>query len=288
MSRPEIPAELLRVIGTAYPELSERPVRVLPGGQFSFAVLLDERLVLRFPRHQFGVSKLRREAELLAAIAPRLPASVPAPVRVELDRDLPGAFVAHCFIPGSVLSSGMVERMDPQAAQRLASGAGMFLAALHRTDLASVPMTVPRQDFSAVARDLREGTAELLWPRMNAAGQRRAATELAGLDSVAARPAVLCHCDIGGNLVYDATTLALGVIDFGEAMLTNPVLDAASLSVLGPGFMQAAAKSYPLLGDCLEDARRLRATFALQDALGGAAQEDWDYVDRILDVYQRS
>lgn len=129
---------------------------------------------------------------------------------------------------------------------------------------------------------------ELLWPRINAAGRRRAETELAGLDFVADRPPVLCHCDIGGNLIYDGTTSHIGVIDFGEAMLTNPVLDATSLSVLGPRFMQAAARTYPLLADCLDDAQRLRATFALQDALGGAAQEDWGYVDRILDLYQRT
>ena len=283
-----IPADVRHVVAAAYPELSGRPLNPLAEGQFSLAVLLDETLVLRFPHHRFGGSKLRREAELLSAIAQGLPAPVSVPVRVELDRDSPGAFVAHHFIPGRIVRRQMLEHLDPPAAQQLASAAGGFLAALHRIDPSAVPAAVPRQDFRAFAADLRARTMEVLWPRMNGAGRRRAGIELAGLDSVVDRPPVLCHCDIGGNLIYDETLSQMGVIDFGEAMLTNPVLDAASLSVLGPGFMQAVARTYPLLADCLADADRLRATFALQDALGGAAQEDWGYVDRILDAYQRT
>lgn len=152
MNQPRIPAEVRQVIATAYPGLSGRPARPLAEGQFSLAVLLDETLVLRFPRHRFGAAKLRREVELLVSIAQGLPAPVSAPVRVELDRDPPGAFVAHRFIPGRPASRRMLERLDAQAAQQLASAAGTFLTALHRTDLAAVPATVPRQDFRALRR----------------------------------------------------------------------------------------------------------------------------------------
>lgn len=282
----EIPLHIRRAITRAYPDLSGGLLRQLGDGQFSLAVLLDETLVLRFPRHPFGVAKLRREADLLTVIARNLPVPVSAPIRIELDPGPPNAFVAHHLVPGTRISRGMLDGLESEVVQQAGSATGTFLAALHETDPVVVPPSVPRRDVRAFADDLRAATVETLWQRMNARGRRRAEAELAALELIANREQVLCHCDIGGNLIYDQPGSQLGVVDFGEAMVTSPVLDVASLSVLGVEFMAAAARRYPLLSDCLDEARAVRATFALQDALGGAAQDDWAYVDRILHGYQ--
>ncbi len=180
----------------------------------------------------------------------------------------------------------MLDGLEPEVVQHAGSATGTFLAALHGIDPAVIPQSVPHRDLHAFARELRAGTVDMLWQRMNARGRRRAEAELAGLDLIADRKHVLCHCDIGGNLIYDQARSQLGVVDFGEAMVSSPILDVASLSVLGPRFMAAAARTYPLISDCFDEAQALRATFALQDALGGAAQDEWAYVDRILDGYQ--
>lgn len=124
-----------------------------------------------------------------------------------------------------------------------------------------------------------------LRPRMNDEQWRRLETELKTLASLSTDRTGLCHTDIGGNILYDEETESVAFIDFGSAIVADPVLDVASLSVLGPRFVANCADRYGLVGERLEDARIVRATFHLQDALYGARQDDWDYVDAILSSY---
>jgi hypothetical protein len=85
---------------------------------------------------------------------------------------------------------------------------------------------------------------------------------------------------VGG--LYDDFTDAISFIDFGSAMITDPVLDVASLSLLGPELNAQLAGEYPILAACADDAAVVAATFHLQDALYGARQGDWSYVRDLL------
>ena len=98
-------------------------------------------------------------------------------------------------------------------------------------------------------------------------------------------PTVLCHTDLGGNIVFDDDTGAVGVIDFGSCMVTHPAFDLATLSVLGDDFVTACLTTNPDLGRAVDHAGAVRGTFALQDAIYGARQQDWGYVDDVLAGY---
>ena len=85
---------------------------------------------------------------------------------------------------------------------------------------------------------------------------------------------MLCHTDLGGNLLFNDATGRLAVIDFADSTITHPAFDVASLSVLGDALVEAGA-----------DALVVRATFALQDTRNAAGQGDWRYVDEVLAGY---
>lgn len=126
----------------------------------------------------------------------------------------------------------------------------------------------------------------LLAPRMSSRARRRATRELNALAGIERNePTVVCHTDLGGNLVWDAVRNRLGVIDFGGAGLSDPVLDLASLTVLGPEVTSRVADQTPHLSGRLNDAQVIRRTFALQDALLSAKQERWHDVAAVLDRY---
>jgi aminoglycoside phosphotransferase (APT) family kinase protein len=111
------------------------------------------------------------------------------------------------------------------------------------------------------------------------------AAELRAFASLDRHDRSLCHGDIGGNLVWDPGNQRLGVIDFGGACISDPVLDLASLLALDESLAAAVAAQVPHLGGRVKDAQAIRATFALQDALYGAAQGDWPHVEQVLGSY---
>src|SRR5437588_11979073 len=63
-----------------------RTVEVEGEGQLSSAFRVDDDLVVRVPRHAFGVERLRHEVALLAAIRAEMSVAVPEIVDVVLDQ----------------------------------------------------------------------------------------------------------------------------------------------------------------------------------------------------------
>ena len=254
-------------------------------GQLSTAVRVDGDLIVRFPKHAFGIDRLKFEVKLLDRVRPHLTLQVPQIVRVELDRPVGQAFVAHRAIAGVILTAERVRATPPDTTAAIARQVATILEQLHSLVEPAASLGAPVMAPAAFAASLAAEVETLLAPRMTSRAAARAEQELADLATVPGTPLALCHTDIGGNILWDDATNRIAVIDFGSCFVTHPALDVASLSVLGEDFMDECASHYPLLGELQEPATRVRATFALQDALYGARQDDWPYVDDILASY---
>ena len=179
-----------------------------------------------------------------------------------------------------------VVRRWPQARLRVvAAQVATFLKELHPLIEEGRAATAPEVRPRGFAAHLSAEVDKLLAPRASGAAIKRARQELADLGALPDSPIAVCHTDLGGNIVVDDLTDSVGVIDFGSCFITHPALDVASLSVLGDDFVDACAADYPLLATVAAEAAAVRRTFALQDALYGARQEEWSYVDGILREY---
>jgi aminoglycoside phosphotransferase (APT) family kinase protein len=253
-----------------------RAVQVEGEGQLSWAFRVDNELVVRVPRHAFGVERLRYEVALLAAIRPRLTVTVPEIVDAILDRPAGEAYVVHRCIPGRILDLASVEAMEPSRLESVGRQIGIFLRELHAIDVADLdaPRLTPSGFAAQLAAEVDAVPSDVV-TKTQVAGLHRT---LRALATVPDSPMVLCHTDIGGNILVDDADGSVGVIDFGSCFVTHPALDVASLSVLGTTVLVAAASEYPLLGALSAEADAVRQTFMCQDVLYGARQQDWDYI----------
>jgi aminoglycoside phosphotransferase (APT) family kinase protein len=183
--------------------------------------VVNEELVVRFPRPEFGRRTANVEAE--ARVLEALPPAARAP-RLELVS--PNGYSALRLVEGT---SGEERRPPRETWPALARDVREALAAVHATP---PPAGVPR--------------ARLL--RMDALLARaRRDAPLAGLDPAALtepRPGrgsvkeVLCHGDLKGEhfLLDDRDRLA-GIIDWADACVCDPVRDLAGIVIwLGPAF----------------------------------------------------
>jgi len=247
-------------------------------GQLSTAWRVDDELVVRVPKHPFGVERLQFEVRLLASIGARLEgiAAVPRIVDARLDLPVGRAYVAHRRIPGTLLHVQDIASLPRAGVDRIGAQVGRFLRELHAIDVADLP-EVPVRTAQQFAADLAAEVDSLLRPRVRPDQLDELETTLRHLARLPSAPMVLAHTDIGGNIVVDHDD-GVGIIDFGSCFVTHPAFDVASLSVLGPEVVQAAAAEYPLLGELQDEAEVVAQTFFLQDALYGARQDDWEYV----------
>jgi len=269
-------------MGDGVPELQDffpgRSITLEGEGQLSIAWRVDDELVVRVPKHPFGVDRLLFEVRVLKSIGTRLDAAASLPRIVDARLDLPVgyAYVAHRRIPGRILRRTDLASLPQDRVEHIGAQVGRFLRELHALDLADVP-DVPVRTPQQFAADLTIEVERLLRPRIRPDQVAALQATLRDVAALAPKPSVLAHADIGGNIVVDDEG-HVGIIDFGSCLATHPAFDVASLSVLGEDLVRAAAAEYPLLGKLRREAEVVAKTFLLQDALYGAKQQDWEYV----------
>lgn len=242
------------------PTLAVHQVHLLGEGWDSSAFLVDERLVVRFPKRPAVAETLLREARLLPELAPLLPCPLPrfsflAPSGG--DQGLP--FAAYPLVAGTPLEH--VSLTEPARA-RLAGDCGRFLAALHRFALKRArALGLETEHISSgpagwAAFRLRATRAAA--PLLADQEQQRLSSwfDRAEADGITRFSPVLAHADLGDeHLLVDPESGALtGVIDWADATIGDPAMDFAGfLNALGDEGAQRALATY----DAPADARIL-------------------------------
>jgi aminoglycoside 2''-phosphotransferase len=276
-------ARLVRRVREVYPELNVATTRLISGhGQNNLVLVVDGRLVFRFPRHAAGVAALPREAAILRALGGRLPLTIPEPRYVACDEPEVGrAFLGYPMLPGQPLRRETLEATtDRRALAALGEQIGNFLRHLHAVPPGDVlPAEVAGFDGLAFWRDLYARIERRLFEHMRpdarAATARHFEAFLTDPASAAFRPA-LVHGDFGtGNILHDPEQpIATGVIDFGHTGIGDPAVDFAALPWTPRPFLDGLAAAYPEVTGAPDRVRFYRGTFALQEALFGVEQGD--------------
>lgn len=264
---------------------ADSSARVLGEGQFCVAVLVEPDIVVRFPRHVLGIEQLRHERKVVAVLDGRLDVMVPAPLAAELDNPPGQAFAAHRLVPGDLVTRNILNDLGRGDTDQLHDQVASLLLGLKAATSAARSVGVRTASLGELAASMAADVDALLRDRMSPPQLARATAELRALAGVDRRDRSLCHADLGGNLVWDPSEKRLGVIDFGGACVSDPVLDLASLSALDESLAAGVAAQVSHLVGRVDDAQPVCATFALQDALYGAHQGDWRHVDEVLGSY---
>ena len=243
----------LALVRARYPDLAGERIAPIRHGWDTYAFLVDEQWIARVPRRDEAERSLRREAELLVAIAPRLPSPVPHVERVSEESP---AVVVTRRIAGSPATG------EAKTGAEL----GRFLAALHAVPVESVPL--PRASVAdwRAEHDRRRGQFEEHVFQFLGAGERRKARSLFASVEFDFEP-IPVHGDVAislGQLLPRAETLVVttpqpaaqevaaraGAMAQKTGMRLTGVVENMSGDVFGSGGGQSLADELgiPLLG----------------------------------------
>ncbi len=136
---------LLAAVHAAFPDLQGAPFTVLTHSWDSVAIAVGP-MTFKFPQSETAAASLRREADLLHVIRPRLPVPVPDMTLFEG----PPLFSAHRTIAGDHLPPDAYAALPEAAKARLGATLGIFYAQLHGipTDLTLAAGAITAQPWA--------------------------------------------------------------------------------------------------------------------------------------------
>ena len=275
MGSTAIPATYRRVVGAGVAVELRR-------GQYA-DVLVDTAhgRVLRFPRYESGRAALPSLIKRLRA-ARRLGLPAPAPLDADPDAPVGAAHLTMELLPGVGLRDEAITALGALQRERLVGDLVKLLAALRSAELAAWP-TADRARWPGYWTDrwlaLRERVHADVIPSLDPAAGARAAREVEDAVRAAHEAGAehLTHGDLGGaNVLVDPGDGSLtGVLDWDDSGPGDPAIDLASLAAsLPPPVFDRLCRHDVVARRALPRARAYAATFALQDAVFGLANDD--------------
>ena len=277
--------ELARaLVREQFPAIRADSVELVSAGWDYTVHRVDGAWAFRFPRRAVVLEPMRREIEVLPALAPSLPVPVPAAAHIGAPADgYPWPFYGARWLAGreATLADGR-EALAPQL--------GRFLRQLHDTSLPGLPVdSNGRADMARRVPVTREALAaiEELWPAPPVVAEL--------LEAAEALPPperlVVCHGDLHfRQLLVDGPRLT-GVVDWVDVCLSDPGIDLmVAYAFLPPGARPAFFAAY---GDVAEASHvrarvlalnlsAILARYAHAEGNGPVEQEALASLDRAL------
>lgn len=253
-------AEARRWLADSAPWLADSSIVEFGSGWDNAAFLVDDELVVRFPRRELAVELLETEWKILPKLAGILPLAVPRPEISGVSTDER----AWPFVGYRVLTGQTACRVDPGPATRAAHAEvlGHFLGTLHAItpshakELGAEPDRWRRSEAGYRRERALEALAEAVtedW--LDASLAKGLGRRLARSEGVEARFDCLCHGDLyARHLLVEGERLT-GIIDWGDLHLGDPSVDVAvALTYLPPGALDAFQDAYGRVRPPLDDA----------------------------------
>ncbi len=249
-----------RVIREQFPRVKAEKVVRVGSGWDNDVYRVDRIWAFRFPRRAEVVSGLRSECAMLEYLAPLLCVQVPVAVSRGVPCDgFPYPFVGYRWLEGK---GGDCAVFDKGARSALAGALGNILSVLHGLDTSLLPVVLPHargvgQRVAAMRRRFSE-LVELLGERQANLWAKRWWRE-AELP-VYQGGARYLHNDIGSeHLLFNDRTRVVGLIDFTDQALGDPVLDLIGLYTwFGPDFVREMVAHIASWAFSERDMQRLR------------------------------
>jgi len=274
----DIPSSYLRKIRAVYPNLSLDHLELNQDALVNDVVIVDRKLVCRFPRTEWAREVLAHEAKVLGVA--RCYAGLPLPFFEHLEED----FVSYNLIEGEPLSRENLLRLGDPVQRRVVDQLGGFLNRLHsipkdaldEAGVSSSGAVRTRDDWMAFHEQLEGVLFPQLWHHQRRWVNDHFAPVLRDELDLRFEPALI-HGDLATYhlLFHPSSGYLSGVIDFGMAGFGDPATDVALLlHDYGESIVRRMEPTYPQLANLIDRARFMAGALELEWALRGVLRDD--------------
>jgi len=221
---------LINYIENSYPELKGKELVFNDYGWANYILIVDNKLIFRFPRNEESKKQLILEQKLLCKLNLKLQGLIPNFIYSSKERD-EFTYVGYELIPGNSLESEEFRLFDEQEKNILAQKLGDFLTILHNfnyegSSVVAMSIEETKENWRCFLEEIRE----LVFPLLT--GEEKEWTInlfnsfLNDEDNFSFIPCLI-HGDLGSDhIIYDFDKRRLaGIIDFGDIQVGDPSYD---------------------------------------------------------------
>lgn len=273
-----IPSAYLEKIQAVYPSISLDRLEFNQEGMVNDVVIVNDRLVCRFPKTEWAQEVLCHEAKVLDLIKNRVDLQVPHFEHFSED------FVSYQLIKGEPLSRAILLKLSGREQARIFAQLGAFLKQLHdfpeevliKADVLSSGAARTKEIWLEFYDRLEHSIFPHLM-RHQKTWVKEHFTPVLEDELNFEYKLALTHGDLGiYHILFDPDKKTIsGIIDFGTAGLGDPATDIASLICnYGEEFLRHTQKNYSSLKKIVDRARFWAGTVELQWALAGVHHKD--------------
>lgn len=234
--------ELLERIHREFPALAWGRYGHISAGWDHDVILLDDKLVFRFPKSKEYLALLKDEVGLLGFLGGKVRTRIPNYTYVAKD----SSFAGYEFISGDPLTKSEFATLSSLYKEAVAAQLADFFTVLHTISAAELaPYSIPhRVPFAYDLEKLSKQYLELHLTKDDYSYILQLQEELREAGLAEGELAVI-HGDISPkHILWDKKTERIGLIDFSDRRIDDPALDFTELYFYGPEFVEQVYSRY--------------------------------------------
>jgi aminoglycoside 2''-phosphotransferase len=275
MNEPSTYTERIRQLA---PELAVTSVSLNRGGLMNDVVIVNDEIIFRFPKHEYGFRHLKDETRILRLLRNYVTLDTPAPL-YEADDCL-----AYRMIPGETLRRDLLMRLPDSDRQAVADQLAQFLKELHGVPVKGLAdFEVPAADalmkyegWAGAYERIREKVFPLLMPHVRDWVTGHFESHLADRSNFEYERRMVDTDIPPYHIMYDRRRRRVnGIIDFGCAGLGDPAIDLGVIIYnYGESFTDGLYGVYPEAETYLKRARFYAGAHEVRWLLTGVERND--------------
>lgn len=260
------------------PEIVITSISLNSEGLLNDVVIVNEELVFRFPKHEYGFKHLKEEARILRLLTNYITLEIPSPLYEGVD------FLAYRLIHGETLRRDMLFRLTADNQQGVADQLAQFFKELHAIPVNEVSdFEIPMADalmryegWLKVYQRIKEKVFPLLMPYLREWATEHFESHLTDRRNFEYALKMVVTDIPPYHIMFDKQSERInGIIDFGCAGLGDPAIDlGVILYNYGESFVKRFYQVYPEAEAYLKRARFYAGAQELRWLLTGIERND--------------
>jgi aminoglycoside phosphotransferase (APT) family kinase protein len=234
---------LVRKLKDEFPDLRWKSAKHNVEGWDHHVLILDNKIVFRFPRMKEYLDILKKEVPLLRYLKSKIKLQIPDYKFVSRKKD----FAGYNLIEGIQLTKKEFDKLPGLTKQTIAKQLSEFLTSLHRTPLNiaksyGLKPTPLRKEYLQLKKDMEK----LVYPRVSRKDKALIMDVVEQLRNLKFLNWVVIHNDLyPAHILMAPNKKSLtGIIDFGDICIDDPALDFCELWIYGRKFVLDVYKYY--------------------------------------------
>jgi len=236
-------SKLLDKISAEFPHLKWTDYIYIDEGWDHEVIVLDDKIVFRFPSDTEYTKKLKYEIEVLKFIQPKLNVKIPQYNYISTDH----TFAGYTIITGQQIFKPRFDNLTIAQRTSIARQLADFLSIIHSQPTDSGVLANLNKSYLGADQANIKASLPKLKLKLDSQEYTIALNILSEIYRLLQKklPAKFIHNDIySRHLIWNANNNALGLIDFSDMCLGDPAVDFAELHEYGKDFVEEVYKLY--------------------------------------------